>query len=452
MTAGDPAVFVLDRRSRLHTGPAGGLLVGGQPLRVLRLAPNAQDAVTGWRAGAPVPVGPPWRLARRLHDLGLGVLRAPTTLSPADVTVVVPVRDRPTDLARCLASLGAARVLVVDDGSRDPAAIAAVAARHGAQLLVRPVNGGPAAARNTGLARAETDLVAFVDSDCVVPPHWLDGLLTGLLDERVAVVAPRVVGAGGPGRLARYEVRHGPLDLGAEAAPVRAGGRVGHVPAAVLLCRRDALGVGFDEALRVGEDVDLIWRLVERGLQVRYEPDVVVAHRTRGSWRAAARQRHGYGRSAALLDHRHPGRVAPAVLGPWAAPALLALALRRPGVAVAVTVGSAVLLRRRLPAGPGRTLEAVRLAGSGPVRSAAGLLDCAARAWLPVLLPLAVVDRRARRLTALAVCLRLLRTGGHPLRVLDDLAYATGVWRGAAEHRRPGVVLPRWRAVTPAGA
>ena len=101
------------------------------------------------------------------------------------MTVVVPVRDRHAELTRCLAGLvGGPRMIVVDDGSRDPAAIRGVAAAAGACVVRRPVNGGPAAARNTGLAAADTPLVAFLDSDCVPGPGWLDSAAAALRGPR----------------------------------------------------------------------------------------------------------------------------------------------------------------------------------------------------------------------------------------------------------------------------
>ena len=57
-------------------------------------------------------------------------------------------------------------VVVVDDGSFDPAAVAAVGGRHGARIEHRLDNGGPGPARNHGWRRVDTDLVAFLDSDC----------------------------------------------------------------------------------------------------------------------------------------------------------------------------------------------------------------------------------------------------------------------------------------------
>ena len=147
------------------------VITGGYPTRVLRLSRPGARHVAAWWSGMPVPDNPKARaLARRLLDSGIAhpMLDSLTPAGKPDVTVVIPVRDRQAELARCLAGLAAApRVIVVDDGSRDPAAISSVAAAAGASVLRRPVNGGPAAARNTGLAAADTPLVAFLDSDCV---------------------------------------------------------------------------------------------------------------------------------------------------------------------------------------------------------------------------------------------------------------------------------------------
>jgi len=460
----------LDPSVRLHSGPGGALLIGGQPLRVLRLNPAAARVVTRWRDSGGAPSGPAeTALAARLHAQGLAVVRPDSApFTAADVTVVVPARDRPDALDRCLATVtpparpaagggdpagGGPRVIVVDDGSRDPEAVAAVAAKHRAELLVRPVNGGPAAARNTGLAAVRTPLVAFVDSDCRLPAGWLTDLIPVLADG-TAVVGPRIFGTGGAGALARFEAGSGPLDLGAAAGPVAPGARVGYLPAAVLLCRRDALGAGFDESMRVGEDVDLVWRVAEAGHPVRYEPRVVVEHETRPGFARWLAQRFGYGRSAAALAARHPDRLAPVVISRWSAPALLSLAARRPGRAAACTALTAVGLWTRLPAGPGRAVESARLTTAGLGWTLLGLAEAAARPWLPAMLAASTVSRTARRVTAAAVAVRLVRTrhgrspDQHPLawaalRVADDLAYGSGVWAGVLRDREPGPVLPK---------
>src|SRR5207344_2946450 len=90
---------------------AGGtVLVGGAPLRLLRLGPRGAALARGWWDGEPVPGRPAAQeLARRLLDAGIAhpdpADGAPGP-GPDDVTAVIPVRDRPAELARCLAGLG----------------------------------------------------------------------------------------------------------------------------------------------------------------------------------------------------------------------------------------------------------------------------------------------------------------------------------------------------------
>ena len=199
---------------------------------------------------------------------------------------MIPARDRAELLARCLSSVGPARELVVvDDGSRDPAgdrrgrrgAAGAVVVRHQRAA-------GPAQARNAGAAATSAPLIAFVDSDVRPDPDWLTGLIGHFADPRVAAVAPRVSVPAGDGAVSAYEAVRSPLDLGDEPGLAGPGRRLGFVPATALVLRRSAFEAvgGFDAGLAVGEDVDLVWRLSDAGWTVRYEPSVVVEHPARG--------------------------------------------------------------------------------------------------------------------------------------------------------------------------
>ena len=137
---------------------------------------------------------------------------------------------------------GAGTVVVVDDGSLGPDAVAEVSTRHGATLIRRPVNGGPGAARNDGLASVATELVAFLDSDCEVSPGWLDRLVVMFADPELAAVAPRIrprPGSRGARRtvLDRYAEGRSPLDMGPEPGEVGPGRVVGYVPSAALVAR-----------------------------------------------------------------------------------------------------------------------------------------------------------------------------------------------------------------------
>ncbi len=247
----------------------------------------------------------------RVHDRDAG--------SVPTVEVVIPAYERPESLDACLSALTASaplvRVIVVDDGSTT-AAVAEVARAHGATLIRHPSNRGPAAARNTGLAMTSAPIVAFVDADCAVTPGWLGPLVAHFKDPRVVAVAPRIrPRTNSEALLPRYERSRSALDMGPRPELVAAGSALGYLPSATLLVRRIVLQhLMFDEEMRVGEDVDLIWRILEDGGMVRYEPTSTVTHEVRRRWIDWAGRHFAYGTSAAVLDSRHPRRPAPARL------------------------------------------------------------------------------------------------------------------------------------------
>ena len=177
----------------------------------------------------------------------------------------------------------------------------------------RETAGGPGVARNEGLEHVDTELVAFLDSDADPPPDWIERLAGHFEDPTVAAVAPRITG-----KL---------LDMGEHPAEVRPGTPVPYVPTAAVLMRRSALPHDpFDPALRYGEDVDLIWRLIDQGWRVRYDPSVVVEHEDHH----VLKRRFLYGTSAAPLKQRHPDKLKHVIVRPWPAATLALLAARRP--------------------------------------------------------------------------------------------------------------------------
>lgn len=459
MTPGGPLptgfAVRLDPRARRRED--GAVLLGGSPLRLLRLSPPARPLLADDRLvvrDARTAV-----LAGRLLDAGLAHPDLPAAPGAQDdVTVVVPVRDRPAALARLLTALRAdpatarAPVVVVDDGSVDPAAVVRAAGACGGRVVRREVSGGPAAARNAGLREARTDLVAFLDSDCVPRTGWLGVLRPHLADPRLALVAPRITGLpGGPtGWTAAYDEVAGALDMGEHPAPVRPWSAISYVPSAALLARRVALGEGFDESMRVAEDVDLVWRLVEAGWRVRYEPGAVVEHEHPVATADWLRRRAFYGTGAALLAARHGPAVAPVVLAPTSAAvwALLVAGGRRGWApAAAILAVDTVRLSRRL-AGPDRPPEAGFAAGlvlRGAVAAGRSLARAVTRHHWPVAVPLLAVRRLRPWLLGAAVVDAAaawwpVRRRLGPLRFvaarrLDDLAYGAGLWWGAARAR-----------------
>jgi mycofactocin system glycosyltransferase len=424
-------------------------VVGGDPRRILRLTPAGAAAWHELRDGR-IASRAAERLARYLTDAGLAHPRPPAATPAMSASVVVPVRDRADALDRCLTGLGRNYpVVVVDDGSAAAATICEVAERHGALLVRRERSGGPAAARNSGLAAVASDIVAFVDSDCRPDASWISSLVAHFADPLVGAVAPRIVPTRRDSRVTRYAARFGALDQGGRAGPVRPGARVSYVPTAALLVRRAALasvavdGNVFDPRLRYGEDVDLVWRLHAGGWRVRYDPCVDVAHDEPARWRTVFARRFAYGTSAGPLSRRHPGAARPLVVSPLHAAAVAALLAGCPVVAVGVgAVGAA-----RLSASTGFPLRhTVRPTVSGIVSTWRGLGRYACQFALPLVAATAVVPGHGRRARAVAAV--LLAAGGvdslryAPARLADHAAYGAGVWTGCVRERSLRPLLP----------
>ncbi|MFV0308235.1 MAG: mycofactocin biosynthesis glycosyltransferase MftF [Desertimonas sp.] len=418
----------------------GSVVLGGSPRRLFRLTTAGATLLARLAGGG--DVGPSTLVERLLAAGAIHPIPTGGPFTAADVTVVVPAWCAGADRLATIAATDAAAIIVIDDASPT-----ALIAPPGVDVRRRSSNGGPGAARNSGAAEVTTHLVAFVDTDVTPTATWLDGLLGHFADQRVAAVAPRVRSQPGQGALARYELDHSPLDLGCDPATVAPGTRVGYVPAAALVVRTDAFGSvgGFDESLRTGEDVDLIWRLVEAGHVVRYEPGVVVDHQPRRSWAGMARQRLGYGESAAPLARRHRGALAPVRINGWTAVVWALLVAGRWRWAAIVALATTAALVRKLRDVPVAT--SVRLAGRGHLGAGRQLTSAARRVWWPLVVLGAARSRRGRML-AIAAAMSALGEGGWR-RLLDDAAYGAGVWRGVIRTGEVGPLLPSFAAFEP---
>ena len=465
--------IVLDRHVRVWA--AGRFAGGGAPWRVVRFGDRAAAYVVRLQdAGARglEVAGPEAAVAVALVERGLAHPVATARPGPHDVSVVVPAYGRPEQLGRCLAALRSTGsgidVVVVDDATpgQGAQAVAALAAQHGARSLRHDLNRGPAAARSTGWRTTQSRLVAFVDSDCQVCAGWLDEVVPFFDDPLVAAVAPRIVPLGPPpSALARFEQVASALDMGREPALVRPGARTGFVPSAALVVRRTALlAEDFDPGLRLGEDVDLVWRLAGRGWQVRYAPTAVVRHESRGGPAQWAARRFQYGTSAAGLERRHPGRLAPVRVSGWNA-AALGLAAAGHGVAAgAVTAVAAGALRRRTSALGMPARVPVEVVARGLLADSLGVGHALRREWWPLgaVALLAAPRSRAARIAAAAMLAPLawewwrLRPRLDParyvgLRLAADALYGSGVIASALRERDPAVLTPALRRRDPSG-
>lgn len=435
----------------------GRLLIGGAPVRVMRLTDTGRAHVERLLAGDPVD-DQNAQLAGHLVDAGLGHPRPPEAPRELSVEVAIPVRDRPLLLDRCLRALGRSLpVTVVDDGSADPEATAEICRAHDARLLRIAAPGrGPAAARNLAIQAASSDLIVFIDSDVVPPAGWLESLTLHFTDPDIGAVAPRVRPLQQPGDslLERYASARSPLDMGQSEGQVTLLGRVAYVPTAALVVRHAALRESkFDERLLCGEDVDLVWRLQDAGWRIRYDPRVTVLHDEPASWRAYLGRRHRYGRSVGPLAKRHPRRVVHVVVAPLPTAALGLALLRQPRAAALLALAHGLRIghqARPLNVPPAQiavwTAQSVTGNAVGVGTAATQLAGPLVAAGL--LYPRTRIATAALLVTAPVIDYVRSRPRMNPAawvaaRVADEAVYGAGVLAACARERTVAPLRPR---------
>jgi GT2 family glycosyltransferase len=193
-------------------------------------------------------------------------------------------------------------VIVVDDGSTD--ATAAIAAEYGVRLISGP-NRGLGHARNAGLRAAHGDIVAYIDDDAWPDLHWLAYLAAGF--EKTSHAA-----LGGPNIPPLHDGDVAACVANAPGGPIHVlvnDTEAEHIPGCNMAFRRTALEAigGFDEQFRrAGDDVDVCWRLLERGMTIGFSAAAVVWHHRRTSVEAYMRQQRGYGEAESLLERKWP--------------------------------------------------------------------------------------------------------------------------------------------------
>ena len=170
-------------------------------------------------------------------------------------------------------------VIVVDDGSTDGTHNAVRSVNHANLMYIRQVNGGPASARNAGIAAASGEFVVFTDDDCVPTGSWPWPLVNRLSNAAtgVAGVGGRVLPVNG-GLFSRYYTFHRILEPPPNCA---------YVVTANCTYRKEVLVEvgGFDSAIKHpgGEDPALSAAVRTAGYSLGYEPSAVVLHEYRES-------------------------------------------------------------------------------------------------------------------------------------------------------------------------
>jgi len=223
------------------------------------------------------------------------------------VSVVVCSFNGSRTIRQCLQGLEEVRypnfeVIVIDDGSTD--GTGKIAREYDVRVIHTP-NRGLSSARNTGLATATGEIIAYLDDDACPDPDWLSYLVDTFQKMNCA-------GVGGPnipflddGNVAACIG----LTLGRPTHVLLSDREAEHIPGCNMAFRRDRLQAigGFDTQFRVaGDDVDVCWRLQNSGGKLGFSPAAMVWHHCRKTVRAFWKQQVGYGKAEAMLERKWP--------------------------------------------------------------------------------------------------------------------------------------------------
>ena len=290
-----------------------------------------QSAFRGGLAGAVVFTFTDdwWRGGRQIEDWKMGLTscdrkpkaafwtvqkafrvapRFPLPRAPK-VSVVVASYNGERTLKACLDSLEKLdypdyEVILVDDGSTDTTRQIAFA-HPNVRYFRHEKNLGLSVARNTGIAAATGEIIAFTDSDCRADEGWLYYLVGSLLDSEFA-------GMGGPNLLPPEDSLVAAAVMTSPGGPAHAmltDRQAEHIPGCNMAFHKWALEQvgGFDPIFhKAGDDVDLCWRLQQAGLRIGFSPSAFVWHYRRPAIGAYLSQQRGYGEAEALLVRKHP--------------------------------------------------------------------------------------------------------------------------------------------------
>lgn len=233
------------------------------------------------------------------------------------VSVVIPAYNEEATLPVCLEALRTgtrlpAEIIVADGGSTDRTV--AVAESLGAVVVPNPGRTA-ASGRNTGIQRAKTNIVAFIDADCVPVAGWLEAIerrfAQGAIDGVAGKVMPRTPrnACEGYWNHLAWEVI---MRFGDEPSAIDARDLSHSVITASCAWRREALErlQGFDEWFgNNAEDIDLTWRALDAGCVLVYDPAVAVWADGALTPREVRRKAFRNGVSSSKLQKRYGGRV-----------------------------------------------------------------------------------------------------------------------------------------------
>lgn len=239
------------------------------------------------------------------------------THSQASLTLslIVPVFNRPQEVEELLDSLTKQtlqdfEVVLVEDGSTQPcdAQVKQYEAALAIQYLVK-TNSGPGQSRNVGAKAATGSYLIFLDSDCVIPPGYVEAVYNRLTTNYVDAF-------GGPDRAdERFTPMQKAINYAMTSFFTTGGIRGGGEKLDKFFPRSFNMGysktvfeqTGGFAAMRFGEDIDMSLRILKNGFKTALVTEAYVYHKRRSNLKQFYKQVFNSGIARIVLHKKHPG-------------------------------------------------------------------------------------------------------------------------------------------------
>lgn len=229
-------------------------------------------------------------------------------------SIIVPVYNRPDEIADLLGSLAVQtdrgfEIVIVEDGSTVDCRTQCEAFKDQVRIkYFYKDNEGRSIARNYGIVRADGDFFIFVDSDCVLPPDYIEKLRKALSDNPTDCF-------GGPDAAHEsFTDTQKAINYAMTSFLTTGGIRGGKVSMEKFTPRTFNMGYSREVYDRVGgfremfsEDIDMSTRIRLAGFKIVLFPDVAVYHKRRVDFRKFWKQVHVFGMSRITLELLYPG-------------------------------------------------------------------------------------------------------------------------------------------------
>lgn len=230
-------------------------------------------------------------------------------------SIIIPLYNRPDEAEELLESLckqtvSSFEVVVVEDGSTKKSNTVVDQYRDRLDITYfEKTNSGPGLTRNSGATRAKYDYLVFFDSDCVIPPHYIETVSHALQTHYADAY-------GGPdAALPSFTTLQKAINYSMTSFFTTGGIRGGKKSMEKFKPRSFNLGVSkkaFDMiggygSMRFGEDIDFSLRLLEKGFRTMLIPDAFVYHKRRSTFRQFYKQVYNSGIARINLYLSHPG-------------------------------------------------------------------------------------------------------------------------------------------------